>query len=143
MRIGGGSTSEVGQVRRGGGGAVRGGEVKDCLGSRQILKVSTGEVSRGEGKVLQANPVILVLHRVFQAVRAKEVLLDGQRRTLGQVLRAPILLTGGLRPGPPKGTGPRPPKAWPCGPLLPIERGPERLQSFLGLVRFPLLIGVL
>jgi len=52
MRIGGGSTSEVGQVRRGGGGAVRGGEVKDCLGSRQILKVSTGEVSRGEGKVL-------------------------------------------------------------------------------------------
>jgi len=52
MRIGGGVASEVGQVRRGGGGAVRGGEVEDCLSSRQILKVSTGEVSRGEGEVL-------------------------------------------------------------------------------------------
>jgi len=52
MRIGGGGSSEVGEVRRGGRGAVRGREVEDCLSSRQIFKVSTGEVSRGEGKVL-------------------------------------------------------------------------------------------
>ena len=29
------------------------GEVEVCLGGREILKVSTGEVSRGEGEVLK------------------------------------------------------------------------------------------
>jgi len=54
VRIGGGGVSEVGQVirGRGGGGAVWGGEVEDCLSRRQVLKVSTGKVSRGEGEVL-------------------------------------------------------------------------------------------
>ena len=31
--------------------------MEDCLGRRQILKVSTGEVSRGEGEVLKISLV--------------------------------------------------------------------------------------
>ena len=56
---------------------MRRAEVKDGLGGSDVFDVPVLEEGRRIGVVLQGRPLVLVLHRVLEAVRPEDVVILG------------------------------------------------------------------